>query len=117
MLSLPIFAVADVHRQICIDILNSALPHGTQADFSAKVGISRQWLHRIRQAELPSMPSYDLAKRIANHLPTKKPNAEAFLEHFEAWREAQSADIKQIRGIRSENAAEQVLMEFGQLSP
>ncbi len=112
MLSLPLLAVADVHHQICIDILNSALPHGVQADFAAKIGISRQWLHRIRQPERPSMPSFDLARRIAEHLPVTKQNADAFLEHFVAWQEAQRGDIARIREIRSEHAADQVLFEF-----
>lgn len=76
------YELADLHRQVCVSILDSFLPHGSKGDYAVSVGISSQWYSYIRQPGSFAMPDSATAKVMSEALPAPEYYKRAFYYHL-----------------------------------
>jgi hypothetical protein len=88
---------ADIHRQVCVAILDSFLPHGDKTKFSKDVGITAQWFSYIREKKSLSMPSTETAKLMAKHLPAPDYYKESLYDHICEARAAYEKATKEVK--------------------
>lgn len=91
------YELADIHRQVCVSILDSYLPHGSKGGYAESVGISSQWYSYIRQPGSFAMPDAATAKLMADALPAPEYYKKAFLHHLLQARRCYDETCEDIR--------------------
>ena len=87
---------ADIHREVCVAILDAFVPHGQRGKFIKSVGYTKQWYSYIRQANSFRMPSLETARKIAENLPAPKSYQQAFFHHLAEARKAYEAANQEV---------------------